>query len=243
MAEPVTARTRLRLAPRALSLDRPIARLLLAWLTSVTLAYLLRNGLALPPPGKALAAMLAESVVYLVYFVALVSFAPVRAWLRAIPSPHRTVLAVFFFLIATGQLTLLNRDTFPFPGWTMYGRKEAPAMLEYYRYHGIDRNGRKLEVDPAKLFTFVNVAEIASRVKGFGRTASSPTDDPAREAARAKVRDWLLAIGTAYNLEHPDAPLRSLEFIRYNWEFRRVPASEVPPESVVGIELPEAGAR
>lgn len=222
---------------------RSIRRLLLAWALCVILALLIRRGFSLPRPTRPLLVMLVESAVLLLYFVALLSYEPIRAWLRSIPSPHRTVLAVFFFVLTTGQLTLDSRRTFPFPAWTMYGRKESPTTLEYYRYHGVDRLGHAVEIDPAKLFQFVNVAEIDSRVKVFGRQAAQPPGHPKREAARAQVRDWLGAIAALYNLRHPDAPLRSLEFIRYNWEFRRFPASQVPPESLVRIELPESGAR
>jgi hypothetical protein len=216
---------------------------LVAWALSVALALILRRGFSLPRPNIPLAIMLVESGVLLCYFVALLSYEPVRGWLQSVPSPHRTVLAVFFFVLATGQLTLDSRRTFPFPAWTMYGRQENPPTLEYYRYHGVDRLGRAVELDPAKLFQFVNVAEIDSRVKVFGRQASLPPGNPKREPARAQVRDWLHALAAVYNQRHPDAPLRSLEFIRYNWEFRKYPASQVKPESLIQIELTEAAAQ
>jgi hypothetical protein len=222
---------------------RTIRRLLVAWFLCVALALLLRRGLSLPRLNRTLLVMLLESTFLLFYFIALLSYEPARAWLRSIPSPHRAVLAVFFFILATGQLTLDSRRTFPFPAWTMYGRKEAPPTLEYYRYHGVDRLGHFVELDPAKLFQFVNVAEIDSRVKVFGRQAALPPGNPKREPARAQVRDWLTALATVYNLKHPHAPLRSLEFIRYNWEFRRFPASQVPAEALVKIELPQPGAQ
>ena len=244
MAEPVSAPRGAILVASDWSIHwRTIRRLLGAWALCVVLALIIRRGFSLPRPTIPLLVMLVESMVLLCYFIALLSYEPVRAWLRSIPSPHRSVLAVFFFVLATGQLTLDSRRTFPFPAWTMYGRKEAPATLEYYRYHGVDRLGHAVEIDPAKLFQFVNVAEIDSRVKVFGRQAAQPPGHPKREAARAQVRDWLGAIAAAYNVRHPDAPLRSLEFIRYSWEFRRFPASQVQPESLVRIELPEAGPR
>jgi hypothetical protein len=241
VAEPVTAP---RPAPAILTADnwsverRTLRRLLVAWALCVTVALILRRGFSLPRPTIPLLVMVVESGMLLFYFVVLLSYEPVRAWLRSIPSPHRTVLAVFFFVLATGQLTLDSRRTFPFPAWTMYGRKESPPTLEYYRYHGMDQLGRAVELDPAKLFQFVNVAEIDSRVKVFGRRASLPLGNPKREPARAQVRDWLHALAAVYNQRHPDAPLRSLEFIRYNWEFRRYPVSQVQPESLVRIELP-----
>jgi hypothetical protein len=226
---------------RAWTIHWPTIRgLLLAWLGALVVAHLLQAGLKPPRLGLTFLAMVAESVVYFLYFAALLSFEPVRAWLQAIPSPHRTIIAVFFFALAAGQLTLVSRRSYPFPSWTMYGRPDTPRTLAFYRYYGIDRAGRKVEVDPAKLFTFVNVAEIASRVRSFGR-ALDARKEATRETARARMRDWLLAVGTAYNLEHPDAPLRSLEFVRYTWEYRGGPASEVPPEPLARIELP-AGA-
>jgi hypothetical protein len=244
MAESVSAPRGVILTASDWSIEwRTIRRLLGAWALCVILALLVRRGFSLPRPTIPLLVMLVESAVLLFYFIVLLSYKPVRAWLRSIPSPHRTVLAVFFFVLTTGQLTLDSRRTFPFPAWTMYGRKESPATLEYYRYHGVDRLGHSVEIDPAKLFQFVNVAEIDSRVKVFGRQAAQPPGHPKREAARAQVRDWLGAIAAIYNLRHPDAPLRSLEFIRYNWEFRRFPASQVVPESLVRIELPVVGGQ
>jgi hypothetical protein len=244
VAESVTASRPALLTAENWSVEWPtIRRLLGAWALCVVLALLLRRGFSLPRPTIPLLVMLVESGVLLFYFIVLLSYEPVRDLLRSIPSPHRTVLAVFFFVLATGQLTLDSRRTFPFPAWTMYGRKESPPTLEYYRYRGVDRLGRAVELDPAKLFQFVNVAEIDSRVKVFGRQASQPPGHPKREAARAQVRDWLGALAAVYNLRHPQAPLRSLEFVRYNWEFRRYPASQVVPETLVRIELPVAGGR
>jgi hypothetical protein len=221
---------------------RTIRGLLLAWVGAFVVAHLLRQGVTPPRLSLGYLATVAESVALLLIIGALLAFEPVRAWLRGVPRPHLTIIASFFFVAVVGQLTRTSPRTFPFPAWTMYGRPDTPTHLQFYRYHGVDRAGQQVEVDPAKLFTFVNVAEIASRVRQFARPVDS-TREPAREEARGKIRDWLLAIGRAYNREHPDAPLTSLEFVRYDWEFRRgTPASEVSPESLLKVDLPEGAA-
>lgn len=222
---------------------RTIGGLLLAWVGALVFSHLLRQGLTPPRLNLGYLATVAESVALLLLVGALLAFEPVRAWLRGVPRPHLTIIAAFFFVAIVGQLTRTSPRTFPFPSWTMYGRPDTPTHLQFYRYHGVDRAGNKVEVDPAELFTFVNVAEIASRVRIFARPLGS-TREAAREEARGKIRDWLLAVGGAYNLEHPDAPLTSLEFVGYNWEFRGgTPASEVPPESLLRVDLPEGAAR
>jgi hypothetical protein len=102
----------------------------------------------------------------------------------------------------------------------------------------MDARGREVWVDPAKEFTFVNSAEIASRVKYIGRPATSDSDGPRRDQARAKVRDLLTALATAYNRSHPGAPLRSLEFVHYAWDYRHQPAADVVPSAVLRIDVP-----
>ena len=143
------------------------------------------------------------------------------------------MLTVFVLLMTWGQLVVDSRTTFPFPAWTMYARPEPRSVLEYYRYRGVDAQGREVWVDPAHEFTFVNSAEIASRVKYIGRPATAPDRRPrAGDQARARFGDLLTAIATSYNRSHPDAPLRSLEFMHYAWDYRTGPAAEVGPTSV-----------
>jgi hypothetical protein len=209
------------------------------WMVAaLVLAQLIKKGFRIPAVGTVL-----EALVLLGYILILFSLAPLRRWFSALPRPHRLVLVVFFFLAVTGQLTTDNRKTFPFPAWTMYGKQESPDRLEYYRYRGVDANGHTVNVDPADVLGFVNVAEIASRVRFIARDARLPEGDPSREAAQKRLRDLLMTIARAYALKHPDAPLRSLEFLWYSWDYHNRPAADVVPEPMLKIELPEGGAR
>jgi hypothetical protein len=216
---------------------RLIARVVPLWLLTVVAAHVVRHGFGAPR-----ALLLVEALIYLALYVGLLSLAPVRAWVTGIPSPHRAVLAGFVVLVTWGQLVVSSRATFPFTAWTMYARAEPRSLLEYYRYRGVDARGQEVWVDPAKEFTFVNSAEIASRVKYIGRPATSDTDGPRRDQARAKVRDLLTALATAYNRSHPGAPLRSLEFVHYAWDFRHQLAADVVPSAVLRIDIPEEPA-
>lgn len=216
---------------------RWMTRLVVAWAVVLAGSQLLRKGPGLPHPLIAI-----ESVVYLVVFAILLSFVPVRTWLLAIPTPHRRVVGWFFFLIVLGQLTLNSRRTYPFPSWTMYGRAEPKQTVEYYRYRGLDGAGKEVWLNPVRVFPFVNSAEIASRVKAFGRATEAQKPEK-REAAMNKVHDWLVALGTAYNDGHPDAPLRSLEFVRYQWEYKgETSAEEVAGQPVLRVDLAERSA-
>jgi hypothetical protein len=226
-------------APRIWSLDRRLAgRLAIGWAGTLAAAHLFRYGLRPPNP-----LMVGESLAYLGLFIGVLSLAPARAWIDAIPSPHRVVFGGFVVLVAWGQLVVSSRATFPFTAWTMYARAEPRRLVEYYRYRGMDAQGREVYVDPANVFTFVNSAEIASRVKYIGRPATSPEGTKGREEARARVRDLLGALATAYNRSHPDAPLRSLEFMHYAWDYRAQPLAEVVPSPVLEIQIPEGAAR
>jgi hypothetical protein len=210
-----------------------------AWiLAALVLAQLIKKGLRIPAAGTIM-----EAAVLLFYVALLFSLTPIRRWFSALPRPHRLVIVAFFFLAVTGQLATDNRKTFPFPAWTMYGKQESPDRLEYYRYHGVDANGRDVNVDPADVLGFVNVAEIASRVRFIARDARLPEGDPKRVVADKKLHDLLVTIGRAYALKHPDAPLRSLEFLWYSWDFHYRPAADVVPEPMLEVELPEGGAR
>ncbi len=239
MAEPATLPSPTSQADRSWSLDRRmLARLVPLWALTLVAAQLTSRA-----SGKTALLLLLEGLVYLGLYLGLLSFTPVRAWVMAIPSPHRAILAAFVLLATWGQLVVDSRTTFPFTAWTMYARPERRSVLEYYRYRGIDARGQEVWVDPAHEFTFVNSAEIASRVKYMGRPATSPTASPARDEARAKVRDLLTALAAAYNRSHPEAPLRSLEFMHYAWEYRNQAAAEVVPTAVLRIEIPEGPAR
>lgn len=218
------------------SLDRRlVGPMLLAWGGTFAAAHLLQRGLRPPTP-----LMVLESLLYLALYAGLLGFAPVRSWLAAIPSPHRAVVAGFIVFLTWGQLVVDSRTSFPFTAWTMYARPEPRRLIEYYRYRGTDTDGREVWVDPAKLFTFVNSAEIASRVKAIGRPATSARDTLRQEQARARVRDLLGALAVAYNRSHPGAPLRSLEFVHYAWDFDTQPLAEVVPSAVLGLEIPES---
>ena len=217
-------------------LDRTLAGwTVLGWVVALAAAHLTYYGLARPR-----AVMVLESLTYLVLYLGLLSFAPVRAWITGIPSPHRAVFAGFVFLLTWGQLVVDSRTTFPFTAWTMYARPEPRQLVEYYRYRGIDARSLEVAVDPAQEFTFVNSAEIASRVKYIGRAVTDPRAKPGRrEEARARLHDLLAALATAYGRSHPGAPLRSLEFMRYSWDYRHQTAAEVVPSMVMHIDIPE----
>lgn len=205
---------------------------------ALAVAQVIKKGFRAPHPG-----MVVEAAGYLLLFAVLFSVAPLRRWVSAIPQTHRLVLMGFFFLLVTGQLTTESRQTFPFPAWTMYGKQESPERLEYYRYRGIDVNGQEVNVDPADVFGFVNVAEVASHVRFIARDSRLPEGNPKREPNRQKLHDLLLAIGRGYNLKHPDAPLRSLEFLWHSWDYLNVPAGDVVPEPMLKVEIPEGGAK
>jgi hypothetical protein len=239
MAEPATMAVPSPAAERRWSLDRRlVARFVPLWALTMVAAQLTIRGF-----GRPTHVLLVEGLVYLALYLGLLSFAPVHAWVTAIPSPHRTVFAAFVLLATWGQLVVDSRTTFPFTAWTMYARPERRALLEYYRYRGTDARGQVVWVDPAEELTFVNSAEIASRVKYIGRPATSPTADPRRDAARAQVRDLLTAIAAAYDRSHPDAPLRSLEFMHYAWDYRHQDPAAVVPTAVLRVEFPEGPAR
>ena len=225
------------------SFDRHLAGCLaLGWVIALVAAYLVGFGFRIPRPLM-MSVMVAESLAYLALYVGLVSLAPVGDWIRSIPSPHRAVFAGFTFFATWGQLVVNSRTTFPFPAWTMYARAEPRTLVDYYRYRGLDSQGREVAVDPAAEFTFVNSAEIASRVKYIGRDATAPDDSPKRREALAEVRDLLGALAASYNRSHPDAPLRSLEFMHYSWDYRTQPVAEVVPTAVLRIDIPEEPAR
>jgi hypothetical protein len=239
MAEPITLAPPVARTRPLWSFDGRLAgRLAIGWAGTLAAAHLFRYGLRVPN-----VLMVAESLVYLGLYVGLLSLAPARAWIGAIPTPHRVVFAGFIFFMTWGQLVVNSRDTFPFTAWTMYARAEPRRLVEYYRYRGVDIHGRQVDVDPAHEFTFVNSAEIASRVKGIGRPATSPEGTKGREEARDRVRDLLSALAAAYNRAHPSAPLRSLEFMHYAWDYRTQPLAEVTPSPVVSIQIPEEPAR
>jgi hypothetical protein len=239
MAEPVTLPPPVAARRPTWSFDRGlVGPMLLAWAGTLAAAHLVQRGFRGPT-----LLMVLESLAYLVLYAALLSFAPVRSWLAGIPSPHRAIVLGFTLLVTWGQLVVASRVTFPFAAWTMYARPEVRHLVEYYRYRGVDAEGREVWVDPAKQFTFVNSAEIASRVKYIGRRATAPEDTPRRDEARARVRELLGAIAAAYNRTHPDAPLRSLEFVHYAWEYGSQPLAEVAPSPVLRIEIPEEAGR
>jgi hypothetical protein len=212
----------------------------IGWMVAALVtAQVIKKGLRIPAVGTII-----EAAVLLSYVLILFSLVPVRRWFSALPRPHRLFIVGFFFLAVTGQLTTDNRKTFPFPAWTMYGKQESPDRLEYYRYHGVNANGHDVNVDPADVLGFVNVAEIASRVRFIARDARLPESDPKRAIAQKKLHDLLVTIGRAYELKHPDVPLRSLEFLWYSWDYHNRPANAVVPEPMLKIEFPpEGGAR
>ncbi len=218
---------------------RTAAGLALAWLAELAFAQLLGRGhISLPRPG-----MLVQSAMCLAIFAVLFSLVPVRRWAGRLPRPHQVAIGAIFFLVVAGQLSTVSRGTFPFPAWTMYGKPESPPRLEYYRYRGVDSQGKTVSVDPAKVLGFVNVAEIASHVREIAHAARHAPGDPKREHGRARLHDLLVTVAKAYDLKHPEAPLRSLEFLWYSWDYHNDLADSVVPEPLLKIDLPEGAAK
>jgi hypothetical protein len=243
MAETTTIPRPSAAPQRSWAIDRHIARpMLLGWALLLATAHLTAYGTGAPR-----LLMVVESLVYLALYLGLTAFAPVRAWIAGIPAPHRAVLAGFVFCATWGQLVVDSRTTFPFTAWTMYARPEPRGQVDYYRWRGVDAAGHEVWVDPAHEFTFLNSAEIASRVKYIGRAVlaadSTPKAEETRTRGRAQLHDMLAALGTTYNRSHPDAPLRSLEFVHYGWDFRKQAVQNVAPESVLRIDIPEEASR
>ncbi len=105
----------------------------------------------------------------------------------------------------------------------MYGKQESPDRLEYYRYRGVDSNGQDVNVDPAEVLGFVNVAEIASHVRFIARDARLPEGDPKRVDADKKLHDLLVTVGKPMRSSIPTLRSGSLEFLWYSWDYHNDP--------------------
>jgi hypothetical protein len=189
--------------------------LLPAGLLTVGLSVLLRQG----DWGTRLMTGL-EALIYLAVFIVILSRDAVRPHLAALPRPHRAILAIFFALMLAGHFANDTRATFPFSAWSMYGRPESPATLEYYRSEGIDGGLRRIVINEAELFPSIGGSAIASKVKRLAAQALAPQHLPGHGPPQRRLTDWLHAVGDAYNQRHPERPVRAVELLRYSVSLR-----------------------
>lgn len=161
-----------------------------------------------------------ETAIYVSLFFAFFSIRSVRAYVAALPIPHRWIFGAFFSLLLAGQLINQPRLTFPMTSWALYGKAEHPDTLVFYRYQGLDEQGGAVPLDFFRLLAPLGRAELASKVKNISRQAFSNQPSANQAAARLKMTALLRAIGAVYNGRHPQQPVKSVEMIQCELELR-----------------------
>lgn len=136
--------------------------------------------------------------------VSLACSPPVRTYVRSLPLPARLALALFVALLASGHLARIDRWTFPFVGWRMYGVERKPQEIVYERYFGITVSGRRVTLSPTDAFPSLTKGRIRSPLARH--VALAPGDDQSWQKASA----LLTAIARARNRDAPDDPLRTI---------------------------------
>jgi hypothetical protein len=158
-----------------------------------------------------------EAAVYLAILFPFLARSSVRNHLSALPRPHQAILATIFTALLAGHLARDARATFPFAAWTMYGTRESPDTLVYYRSEGIDQQQVRITIDEAQLFPAVDASSLAATSRNLAAAVMRPEQ---RAGAPQKLTAWLTAIGDAYNRAHGEHPVEALELVRYSLSLR-----------------------
>jgi len=183
-----------------------------------------------------------EAFWYLALLIGLWRVRPVQAYLQAIPRPHRRILVALILLLFLGQLVNNPRLTFPFTSWAMYGQREDPETLVFYRYEGLDEAQRVVPLNPFRLLAPMSRAEVASKFKNLAFAALSHPDERRRAAAQQRLSALLGAVGRMHNDRHPAQPLSAVVLVRCTLDLRDGSRSDIQRERVWRTELTESGA-
>jgi len=184
---------------------------------------------------------LVEASCYGALLVGLWMVRPIRAYVRAIPRPHRKILAGLFLLLLVGQMVNRPRLTFPFTSWAMYGRPEHPDTLVFYRYEGLDEAQQVIPLNPFRLLAPISRAEVASKFKDLASAALSHPDEGRRAASQRRLSALLAAVGRIHNTRHPDRPIRAVMLVRCTLDLRDGGRSDIQRQRVWRADLTEGG--
>ena len=214
----------------------PIVPLLAGWAAALAGATIIHER-----AWRGMSHTFLEMGCYLVLGVALCAVRPVRAYFTSLPRPHQWIVMGFVCLLLIGQGVNQTRLTFPFTSWAMYGKPETHDTLIFYRWQGMDQYETAMPLNAYKLLAPVGRAEVASQFKHLGTAAFSGEHTVKQEAARSKLTALLRAMGTIYNAQHPERPLRSVELIRCALPLQEGYTPEIVREPIWRVALGKDG--
>lgn len=180
-----------------------------------------------------------EGVLFCGVLLAVVFHQRLRQFLINLPPIHQSMLGIFLFLMIVSQLIHFPSTTFPFVVWSMYSGVKRVPSVENITYWGIDGQGNKRVVIPARIFSAVGSRFAVSLENKLGRIRNYTGPEEEWSASTSKsafapirlfmlhepssfsldekkdqLREILKAIGMKYNRENPDNPLVAVEVQR-----------------------------
>jgi hypothetical protein len=128
---------------------------------------------------------------------ALISWPPLRAWLEAMPLPHRLVIGLLVGGMILGHYTFNGRTYFPFVTWEIFPRPEAGDTVRCRQFYGTTSAGARVRLLVEQQFP--SIVQV-DRVDDIDH-APAVTEALARALARV------------YNANHPGDPVRTVELV------------------------------
>ena len=166
----------------------------------------------------------------------LIALKPVRSFLTGLPKSDQWMIAVFFFLFAAGHhFPGMRREViFPFVPWNMFSAKHEGNRVFFYEYTGIDRDGNRRLLNPAKYFPPMRHARLTAAL-----WVQLPPHDQKLEldGKHSKIRDLLTAIARAYNRRDTARPIVMVEIARCAIDLQEKQVPAVARETIGQIKL------
>jgi hypothetical protein len=181
--------------------------LMFAWLgLLITIALLLLAPLHSPWP-KVL-----EATLYLLCFLLLGTYPPLRCLFTAIPRSQRWAVLSLAGILLVAQIKDRPQQTFPFFPWNMYhGRfREPPQYLEYI---GVCADGREVFIPMARVFSSQHRTAYW-RLQNLWKEMEAAKDESKRQQHADQFRLLLMAMVARFNDQHPGTDIMSVRVIQ-----------------------------
>lgn len=186
--------------------EKPYSTMLTLVSMFITITLLLFAPFAKPWPK------VFEATLYLLCFLLLASYQPVRSLFAAIPQAQRRGILCLGIILLVTQLKDRPQETFPFIPWNMYhGRFTEPP--QYLEYIGVCPDGREVKIPVGQVFASQH-RTVLWHLHSLSNQIEAETSESIRQKHIDRFRSLLVAVVARFNEQHPGTDVIRVQVIQ-----------------------------
>ena len=152
-----------------------------------------------------------EATLYLLCFLLLATYPPLRCVFTAIPRTQRWAVLCLAGILFVAQIRDRPQQTFPFIPWNMYhGRFHEPPW--YLEFVGICPDGREVLIPVGQVFSSQH-RTLLWRLQNVWNQMEAAKDESTPEQHADQFRSLLMALVARFNDQHPETDLKRVRVI------------------------------